>query len=251
MTMNINLIKKKIFFNKKSPLKYIYFFINKIISLLTYKKSYSQGSMDLILNHIFKDKNDGFYIDVGCQHPIKNNNTYLLYKKGWTGVNIDLDNVNIDLFNFFRPNDKNVNSAVSDKVEKVKLFYYHQKSPINTLDEKISSKQQAKIEKKIDIQTNTLENILDNYSIKKIDLLTIDVEGFELKVIKGLNFNKYKPSVIILEFLDLEAKKWEIPYNNLDSVLKSEIYNFLINKNYKLVNWVNGDLVFIQKNTSY
>ena len=249
--MNIKFIKEKIFFNKKSPLKYIYFFINKIISIFTYKKSYSQGSMDLILNHIFKNKIDGFYIDVGCQHPIKNNNTYLLFKKGWTGVNIDLDNVNIDLFNFFRPKDNNINSAVSNKVEKVKLFYYHQKSPINTLDEKISLKQQAKIEKIIDIQTNTLENILDNYSIKTIDLLTIDVEGFELKVLNGLNFDKYKPSVIIVEFLDLEANKWEIPYNNLDNVLKSEIYSFLINKNYKLVNWVNGDLVFIQKNFSY
>ena len=249
--MNIKFIKEKIFFNKKSPLKYIYFFINKIISIFAYKKSYSQGSMDLILNHIFKDKIDGFYIDVGCQHPIKNNNTYLLFKKGWTGINIDLDNVNIDLFNFFRPKDNNINSAISNKVEKVKLFYYHQKSPINTLDEKISLKQQAKIEKKIDIQTNTLENILDNYSIKTIDLLTIDVEGFELKVLNGLNFDKYKPSVIIVEFLDLEANKWEIPYNNLDNVLKSEIYSFLINKNYKLVNWVNGDLVFIQKNYSY
>ena len=249
--MNIKFIKEKIFFNKKSPLKYIYFFINKLISLFAYKKSYSQGSMDLILNHIFKDKKDGFYIDVGCQHPIKNNNTYLLFKKGWTGINIDLDNVNIDLFNFFRPKDNNINSAISNKVEKVKLFYYHQKSPINTLDEKISLKQQAKIEKKIDIQTNTLENILDNYSIKTIDLLTIDVEGFELKVLNGLNFDKYKPSVIIVEFLDLEANKWEIPYNNLDNVLKSEIYRFLINKNYKLVNWVNGDLVFIQKNYSY
>ncbi len=249
--MNIKFLKEKIFFNKKSPLKYIYFFINKIISIFAYKKSYSQGSMDLILNHIFKNKIDGFYIDVGCQHPIKNNNTYLLFKKGWTGINIDLDNVNIDLFNFFRPKDNNINSAISNKVEKVKLFYYHQKSPINTLDEKISLKQQAKIEKKIDIQTNTLENILDNYSIKTIDLLTIDVEGFELKVLNGLNFDKYKPSVIIVEFLDLEAKKWEIPYNNLDNVLKSEIYRFLINKNYKLVNWVNGDLVFIKKNYSY
>ena len=246
--MNIKFIKEKIFFNKKSPLKYIYFFINKLISLFAYKKSYSQGSMDLILNHIFKDKKDGFYIDVGCQHPIKNNNTYLLFKKGWTGINIDLDNINIDLFNFFRPKDNNINSAVSNNVEKVKLFYYHQKSPINTLDEKISLKQQAKIEKKIDIQTNTLENILGNYSIKTIDLLTIDVEGFELKVLKGLNFDKYKPRVIIVEFLDLEANKWEIPYNNLDNVLESEIYSFLINKNYKLVNWVNGDLVFIQNN---
>ena len=54
--------------------------------------------------------------------------------------------------------------------------------------------------------------------------------------------------MIIVEFLDLKANKWEIPYNNLDNVLKSEIYNFLIDKKYKLVNWVNGDLVFIQNN---
>ena len=249
--LDIKIIKEKIFFNRKSPFKYIYFFFNKIISIFTYRKSFSQGSMDLILNHIFKDKNEGFYVDVGCQHPIKNNNTYLLYKKGWSGVNIDLDSVNIDLFNFFRPNDKNVNFGVSDKIESAKLFYYHQKSPINTLDEKVSLKQNAKIEKEINIQTNTLENILDNYSGKTIDLLTIDVEGFELKVLKGLNFDKHKPSVIIVEFLDLKANKWEIPYNNLDNVLKSEIYSFLINKNYKLVNWVNGDLVFIQKNFSY
>ena len=246
--LDIKIIKEKIFFNKKSPFKYIYFFFNNIIFIFSYKKSFSQGSMDLILDHIFKDKNDGFYVDVGCQHPIKNNNTYLLYKKGWSGVNIDLDSVNIDLFNFFRPNDKNVNFGVSDKIESAKLFYYHQKSPINTLDEKVSLKQNAKIEKEINIQTNTLENILDNYSDKKIDLLTIDVEGFELKVLKGLNFDKYKPSVIIVEFLDLKANKWEIPYNNLDNVLKSEIYNFLIDKKYKLVNWVNGDLVFIQNN---
>tara|TARA_B100000963_G_C22589961_1_gene654993 strand:+ start:943 stop:1695 length:753 start_codon:yes stop_codon:yes gene_type:complete len=246
--INIKTIKEKIFLNKRSPFKYIYFFINKIISIFAYKKSFSQGSMDLILEHIFKNKRDGFYVDVGCQHPIKNNNTYLLYRRGWTGLNIDLDSVNIELFNFFRRNDNNVKSAVSDKIENAKLFYYHQKSPINTLDEKISSKHNAKIEKEINIQTNTLTNILDNYSIKKIDLLTIDVEGFELKVLKGLNFNKYNPSVIIVEFLDLESNKWEIPYNNLENVLKSEIYNYLIDKDYKLVNWVNGDLVFIQTN---
>ncbi len=244
----IKTIKEKFFFNKRSPFRYFYFFINKIISKFAYKKSFSQGSMDLILEHIFKNKNNGFYVDVGCQHPIKNNNTYLLYKRGWSGVNIDLDSVNIELFNFFRRNDNNVRSAVSDKIENAKLFYYHQKSPINTLDKNISLKQNAKIEKEIDIQTNTLTNILDNYSIKKIDLLTIDVEGFELKVLKGLNFDKYNPGVIIVEFLDLEANKWEIPYNNLENVLKSEIYNYLVNKDYKLVNWVNGDLVFIKSN---
>ena len=55
------------------------------------KISYSLSSVDLIVDYIFKYKNDGLYIDVGCQHPISNNNTYILYKKGWNGINIDLD----------------------------------------------------------------------------------------------------------------------------------------------------------------
>ena len=49
---------------------------------LKYKKqSYSFNSVDLIVDYIFKNKKNGFYLDVGAQHPISNNNTYLLFKK--------------------------------------------------------------------------------------------------------------------------------------------------------------------------
>ena len=88
---------------------------------------------------------------------------------------------------------------------------------------------------------------MDKIPITNIDLLSIDVEGFELKVLQGLNLEKYNPNIIVLEFLDLQAEKWEIPYNNIDNVINSSIYKFLISKNYKFVNWVNGDLVFINK----
>ena len=54
------------------------------------KISYSLTSIDLIVDYIFK-KNNGIYIDVGCNHPVYNNNTYLLNKKGWQGINIDID----------------------------------------------------------------------------------------------------------------------------------------------------------------
>jgi hypothetical protein len=75
-----------------------------------YKKiSYSFNAVDLIIDYIFKNKNNGFYLDVGSQHPISNNNTYLLFKRGWSGINIDLDKKNIDLFNTARPNDIQVN----------------------------------------------------------------------------------------------------------------------------------------------
>ena len=164
---------KEIFLSKNNnPVKYIYFFFNKIISLFSFKKSFSQGSMDLVLNIVFRDQRKGTYIDVGCQHPIKNNNTYLLHKRGWSGINVDLDKVNIDLFNYHRPKDFNFNSAVSDKIEEVDLFYYHQKSPINTLDKNVSNKQSAKLEKTIKIKTETLTNIIEKTTITNIDILS-------------------------------------------------------------------------------
>ena len=55
------------------------------------KNYYSFSGVDIIVNNIFKKYNNGYYLDIGCQHPINNNNTYLLHKRGWSGVNIDLD----------------------------------------------------------------------------------------------------------------------------------------------------------------
>jgi len=43
------------------------------------KESYSFGTVDLLINYFFKNKFNGFYVDVGCQNPISNNNTYLLH----------------------------------------------------------------------------------------------------------------------------------------------------------------------------
>ena len=84
-----------------------------------------------------------------------------------------------------------------------------------------------------------------NYSNKKIDFLCIDVEGHELEVMKGLDLNIYRPKVIIIEFLDKSIKKIEIKNLNIKNVLTSDLYNYMLNKNYSLVNWLHSDLVFI------
>ena len=89
-------------------------------------------------------KNTGIYLDIGSQHPISNNNTYLLFKRGWSGVNIDLDKKNIDLFNVSRPNDINLNYAISSSVSEKKLYFYHDKSPINTLNSNVSFRKHLK-----------------------------------------------------------------------------------------------------------
>ena len=69
----------------------------------------------IFIKKFFKNKTVGTYVDIGCHHPFKLNNTYLLYKKGWSGLNIDLMKINIDLFNIWRPRDKNICSAISNK----------------------------------------------------------------------------------------------------------------------------------------
>ena len=217
--------------------------------IISKKKYYSFSGVDIVIENIFKNQKNGFYIDVGCQHPIKNNNTYLLNKKGWCGINIDLDKDNIDLFNHSRPHDDNINIAVSNKIAEVELFFYHKKSPINTIDKKISDYQKAKVTQIKKIKTNTLNNIIENskYRKSKFDLLSIDVEGHELNVLEGLDFNFYSPNVIVVEFLDLSLPKLEIKNQNIDNLFNTDLYKFLISKNYILVNYIYADLIFVKK----
>ena len=222
--------------------------LHKII--FTKKIYFSFSGVDLILQNIFKKQNNGLYIDVGCQHPIKNNNTYLLYKKGWKGINVDLDKDNIKLFNSARPKDYNVNKALSSEIKNVELFFYHKKSPINTIDKKTSEFQKAKVSSIKKIKTDTLNNIILNtkYKDQSFDLLSIDVEGHELEVLKGFDLNKFSPKVIVVEYLDLNISKLEIKNLNIKDILNTEIYKYLVSKNYVLVNCIYSDLVFVNKN---
>ncbi len=225
-------------------------YLNLFHKILFFKKVYySFSGVDVIIENIFRNKNNGFYIDVGCQHPIKNNNTYHLHKKGWLGINIDLDIDNINLFNAARPKDHNIHVAVSSQIGEADLFFYHKKSPINTIDKKTSDYQKAHVSDIKKIKTDTLNNIINNskYNNKKFNLLSIDVEGHELEVLKGLDFIKYKPDVIVVEFLDLSTKKLEVKNLNIENLFKTELFKYLTSKNYILVNCIYSDLIFINK----
>jgi len=214
-----------------------------------YKKiSYSFNAVDLIIDYIFKNKNNGFYLDVGSQHPISNNNTYLLFKRGWSGINIDLDKKNIDLFNTARPNDINLNLAISSNVAEKKLYFYHDKSPINTLDKVVSDFQTATVKEIKRIKTTTLDIALQNLKFNnKIDYMNLDVEGHEMDIFKAFDLSVYKPSIISVEFLDLDMKYLEFKNNNLQRIVNSDLYKHLLNNKYHFVNWLHGDLIFVHR----
>ena len=216
-------------------------------TLKTKKTSFSFGGCDLLINYLFKSQKKGFYIDIGCQHPTFNNNTYLLFKRGWNGINIDLDQKNIDLFDIVRPKDINICECVSSNIGEKDLFFFHEGSPINTLERKTLLNKDNYIIKKI--KTNTLNNILGKLDdLKKIDYMNIDVEGHELNIINSFDLEKYKPSVISVEFIDFKMKKLEFKNNNIESVIESDLYKFLISNKYSFVNWSHADLIFVHNN---
>ena len=158
------------------------------------KKSYAHTEEDLFILKKFKNKK-GFYVDVGCHHPTRLNNCHLLYKNGWNGINIDISEFTIKLFNLIRRKDININIAVSLKQKKVR-FYYDK-----LISFYISLNKRKELDRFREINSNTLTKIIDKtkYQNRKIDFLSIDTEGKDFEVLRSLNFKKYDPKYICIE----------------------------------------------------
>ena len=198
------------------------------------KKSYAMDGEDLAIDQYIEKKEKGFYVDIGAHHPIHRNNTQLLFNKGWEGINIDVNQFSIDLFNFLRPNDLNLLTAISDQEGEITFYYQKKFSQLNTTDKKIAMNIfNGNFNERL-VKCQSIHNILINskYKEEKIDFLNIDVEGAEMKVLRTLNFEIYDPKLICIEILgyrDLDSKEREI------RIKDDEIYRYLIGKNYKKV----------------
>jgi FkbM family methyltransferase len=208
-------IKNKIHILHNIYIKHKYFFK---------KKSYSMDGEDLIINNYFKEKKNGLYVDVGCYHPLHRNNTFLLHKRGWKGINIDIHKFSIDLFNYLRPNDFNYNLAASNKNEIVEMYFQKHLSQLSTIEQQQAKKVFQGNVKKLQIEALKLDSILESTKIVdiKIDILDIDVEGADLKVLEGFTIEKYKPELICIEIHD-------------KNVETSPIYKYLKNYRYERI----------------
>ena len=79
--------------------------------------------------------------------------------------------------------------------------------------------------------------------------MSIDIENHEYEALQNFNFKKYKIDLIVTEFTNLSGKKIETYNLSISDIFKSKIYKLLIKNNYKLINWVNSDLIFANKNS--
>ena len=177
----------------------------------------------------FNNKSNGIYVDIGAFDPNDISNTKKFYLKGWTGVNVDPNTSTINLFLKERPKDINLNVGISLKEERKLFFEMEPKyfSTFSQLDalESIKIYKGSKILKNYDVDCISLKTVFDKYA-KKVDFLSIDVEGYELFVLKSNDWASFRPKLIIIEI-------------NRNT---NEIFQFMKNIEYKLIynNTTNG-----------
>ena len=192
------------------------------------KLQYSRWSEDLFLIDYFKDTSNGRYIDIGAFHPFRGSNTYLLHKKGWRGINVDLNKTSIDLFILARPNDINLNLAISDANKKIKVYQTKDLGKMNTISPQFASFFLKNYHVR-ESRSYNLNDILYKYNINKnnrFELIDIDVEGSEYQILKSLNFKKYSFKLILVEthIFNLDFKQES---DKIHILLKSKNYNYL------------------------
>ena len=197
---------------KKKLLNYslFYYFYKRIKIVRNSFKSFHFGEYgeDIFIRRFFKEFKKGIYVDVGCYHPVKGSLTYHLFKNGWKGLNIDLSQISIDLFNISRPQDINIRAAISNFDGQT---YYHENGAINQQNSLNDNS-----ENKIKIQAYKLNTLLEKNNISKIDFLNIDAEGHDFKIVSHFDFNKYRPKLISIEHNSYDlSESFRSPINEL------------------------------------
>ena len=181
---------------------------------------YSQINQDLdVLEYLNYNKN-GYFIDIGATDGIAGSNSYLLEKEyGWNGICIEPQN---DFYNKLIKNRSchTDNSLLFSK--KGKEFDFSNAKELGGITEYISDMYKyAKESEQVKKISETLNNILIKYNAPyNIDYMSLDTEGTELEILKGIDFDTYTFSILNVEHNSIEPAR-------------TNIRNFLENKNYK------------------
>jgi FkbM family methyltransferase len=168
-------------------------------------KSYSQEGEDMILRRIFENQKTGFYVDAGAHHPFRFSNTYYFYKQGWQGINIDAMPGSMNIFRRFRKRDINIESGVALNDAQYTFFVFKEEA-LNTFDDVLAQQYKSagyEILSQLQVRARPLADLLKEYLPfgQRIDLLSVDVEGFDLDVLKSNDWQLFRPRVLITEEL--------------------------------------------------
>jgi|ERR1019366_5648130 FkbM family methyltransferase len=164
------------------------------------KKTFSVNQEELekkLVWNFFDCAKQGVFVEVGAKHPTIRSQTWLLEQQGWSGVLVEPNPELCELLRAQRPRSRTFEAAAGspDQVGEAELLMGKSHGH-STLAPVIGDPLSGV---KLRVQLRTLDSILVEAGVERIDFLSIDVEGMELPVLQGLNLEKYAPRLILLE----------------------------------------------------
>jgi FkbM family methyltransferase len=188
-------------------------------------QSYSQNLEDVLLNRCFKDQKSGIYVDVGAGPGDGYSVTKNLYLQGWSGLLIEPVSEFAEFHRKARPRDTVIDVVVGSEDGKIEFIHFFDTGlSTKKINLNVSFLGSFPCETLILPQVR-LQSILNGHKVSHIDLLKIDVEGSEMEVLLGIDFEKIKPRLIVVEATRPMSK----------IRVSDPIREYLINVGYKFV----------------
>lgn len=202
----MNLLPEKL--HRYGFLRSLWFALSEI-RLVVYNRwllgSFSQVYEDLTLDGLTGYKKSGLYVDIGAYDPYRFSNTMRFYRRGWRGINIEPDTERWSKFIRKRSGDINLNVGVA--ANKGNMTYWRIDPPtLSTFDERQARAYQNQgftLISKTKVPVLPLREILRvHVRSKRIDFMSVDVEGMEMQVLESNDWKLFRPHVICIESAD-------------------------------------------------
>ena len=158
---------------------------------------YSSGNEEVVIRDFFQDRRDGFFLDIGCLTPVANNNTYYLEEQlDWSGIAVDALAAYEKAWKQARPESRFFAYAVTARSGEMVPFYTSQARPNKSSLDRGSVAIFERNPKEIRVPTITLNKLLDDNGVTKVDFVSIDINGSELPALEGFDLMRFKPDLI-------------------------------------------------------
>lgn len=179
------------------------------------KVTNSQTGEDSILAYIVAvlgiPFNQCTYLDLGANHPKEMNNTYFFYSQGARGVLVEANPDLIPELIFCRNEDIILNNCVDIKSGKKIPFHILNVDGLSTPDlqaanETLDKNQSLEVTKVVEVETITVNDVIDKYMGKAPVICSIDVEGKDIEILKSIDLSRHRPLIIVIEMIEYSTK---------------------------------------------
>lgn len=208
----------------------------------TYAQCYEDVIIDSLLRAHIKKLNrpvQGMsYVEIGANHPVCTSSTLMWQRKyGVSGVLVEANPKLIPMLQKYRPRDRIINAAAYDQDLQSIDFYISPDNEISSLDERfVQAWKNLGVQERISVPTIRPNTLLSMVNGAEIVILIVDVEGLDLRLLKDIDFNTYRPFIIEVE-----------PSDGFAPGTGNAMMDFLHSKGYELVGETDVNLIFKAK----